>query len=173
MTELKQKQANPTDLTFAFERLKNEHICLYNAIHQLENKAKLLNKIERPAEYVSKLADLRDQALSVIAELDNHSKWEDNELFPLLTEYFQLPDRPHTTTSLWMLEHEHELANLFFGYFLDEADICLAQQKRPSCSGLTDQLLQACRLVKEHLQTEEETMLPLEEELFMDTDAVI
>ncbi|MFD0681262.1 MULTISPECIES: hemerythrin domain-containing protein [unclassified Paenibacillus] len=173
MNEMKLKQADPTDLTFAFERLKNEHICLYETIYQLENRAKHLNKVEKPIEYVSKLEELRDQALSLIAELDKHSEWEDNELFPLLIEYFQLPGHPHTTTSLWMLEHEHELANLFFRYFLEEADSCLAQQKRASGSRLTDQLLQACRLVKEHLQTEEDTVLPLEVELYVGTDASI
>ncbi|MDQ1909910.1 hemerythrin domain-containing protein [Paenibacillus sp. GD4] len=167
---MNREQFHPTHLTYAFERLRNEHIFLFDAIQQLETAAKRLGKLENEEEYFAKLVVLKEQTLNLMAELDGHSVWEDNELFPLLTEYFQLPNRPDTSTSLWMLEHEHELANTFFRYFLEEADKCLAGRKRPMLPRLTDHLMQACRLVKEHLLTEEETVLPLEEELVAGTD---
>ncbi|OXM85643.1 hemerythrin domain-containing protein [Paenibacillus rigui] len=170
MDDINSKQAQAANLIRAFHRLKSEHHCLYDAIHQVEARAKSLNKMTQLTEYLGQLSELRTEALSLTRKLEHHAHWEDNELFPQLSVYFQLPDRPDVTTSLWMLEHEHELADLFFGYFLNEADACLTQQKRASCSSLTDQLLQACRLVKEHLQTEEETVLPLEAELLTRTD---
>jgi hemerythrin-like domain-containing protein len=167
------EQLHPTKLTFAFERLRNEHVLLYDAILELEQAARRLCKQEEPGAYVLGLSSLREKALNLMAELENHSVWEDHELFPLLTEYFQLPSRPDTTTSLWMLEHEHELANTFFRYFLEESEKQLIEGKRSQGVRVTDMLLQACRLVKEHLETEEETVFPLEEELLATADVEI
>ncbi|CAG7625893.1 hemerythrin domain-containing protein [Paenibacillus allorhizosphaerae] len=153
------------DPACAFARLRNEHNHLYDVIDCLETMASQLKNVAERNVRRERLKELRDTTLALLAELDEHSDWEDTQLFPFLTEYSQLPIRPVVTTSLWMLEKEQELAAMYFHLFLEETEQIF---RNPDPSGIgrcTEQLLQACRLVKSHLQMEEETIYPLMAEL--------
>ena len=158
-------EQHTAELVLAFDRLGSEHRALYGKIDDLQSAACRLQKTHELIARPDVLKQLKENTLLLLAELNDHSEWELTELFPLLTAYFQLSNRPDTATSLWMLEKDFELAAAYFRLFLNEAEQCCMHLEKNGEGGCLEQLLQACRLVKGHLQMEEETIFPLLAEL--------
>lgn len=129
---------------------------------------------------VKLLKELRAQAEDLLQELERHAKWEDEELFPVFSRYYDKKDEPTILPSLWVLEKDHELALQFFDSFLQSSrtligmlmldkgrpDMTLMKLLKDGC----DQLTQGCLILTGHFEMEEELIFPLAEEILTDLD---
>ncbi|WP_281883585.1 hemerythrin domain-containing protein [Paenibacillus sp. YYML68] len=150
------------DMTLSWERLNNEHAVLNEMVAELEKDAKETMQLE--GELLHSLTEqLRMKAVGLLTELEYHSEWEASDLFPKLTDHYNTPEGHQIITSLWMLEKEHELTHEYFQSFFEELDRLLDNSSAADLPRAVNDLLTACRLVREHLMAEEETLLPFME----------
>ncbi|WP_426452156.1 hemerythrin domain-containing protein [Paenibacillus sp. S-38] len=151
----------------AWRRLTEEHRSLGEKVCTLEAKIRAAG-VDRGGHgsYPDRLLldDLHRDAAVLRAELDLHSMWETDDLFPRLMELFCTPEGHIIVTSLWMLEKEHELADEFFDSFFQGVSGLKAGGRGAVLSRVLEDLMQAIRLVREHLEAEEELLLPLMQE---------
>ncbi|MCZ8518194.1 MULTISPECIES: hemerythrin domain-containing protein [Paenibacillus] len=146
-----------------WRRLTEEHRSLGDMVFTLEAKVRAAG-VDRGGrrsypEWV--LDDLHRSAAALRSELELHSLWETEDLFPMLMELFGTPEGHIIVTSLWMLEKEHELADEFFDSFFREVGDLKAGRRDAALIRVLEDLMQAIRLVREHLEAEEELLLPL------------
>ncbi|MBH5317579.1 hemerythrin domain-containing protein [Paenibacillus sp. GSMTC-2017] len=126
------------------------------------------------------LKNLRQHAEAMLLDLEHHSKWEDEELFPVFSRYFRKSTEPTILPSLWVLEKDHELALQFFESFLQVSRTLIAvMQIDKDCSDLRlkeklkegcNQLTQGCFILSGHFQMEEELIFPLANQILTDID---
>ncbi|MEI7025035.1 hemerythrin domain-containing protein [Paenibacillus sp. y28] len=167
--QLKMQEGTSVSIGFLTNRLQRylrDHADLREAISYIEDIMKQMCSLGAP-EAAPMLGELKAAALGFVAKLEEHSDWEDGEFFPMVNRCFDIPSRPVLMTSLWMLEKEHELTKTFLDGYFELADSCWTGTALlwDVFERAKDQLLHACRLVKEHLELEEGILLPLAEEV--------
>ncbi|MFE5324345.1 hemerythrin domain-containing protein [Paenibacillus sp. NPDC056579] len=152
------EKEDPKPWDGALEQLRCEHQQLREIIHNMERNARTMQHQRQTPSRVQLMALIKETE-ELVRQLERHSEWEASELFPMLTE--QPVGGPEYVTSLWMLEKEHQLADVFFASFYKEMQViedCPGQ----ACLGQAlNHLYQACRVVRDHLESEEEMLLPL------------
>lgn len=129
---------------------------------------------------VQMLKELRANAEELLRDLASHSKWEDDQLFPVISRFYDQKTEPTILPSLWVLEKDHELALQFFESSLDMIPALMDMftsnseirthkmiEKLKECC---DQLTQGCLLLNGHFQMEEELVYPLTEQILTDMD---
>lgn len=127
------------------------------------------------------LKELRAKAEGLLQELERHSNWEDEELFPVFSHYFKQKEEPTMLPSMWVLEKDHELALQFFESFLQSSRtligmMMLERGRRPDerlmrmLKDGCDHLTQGCLILTAHFQMEEELIFPMAEEILTDLD---
>lgn len=164
----------PEQVTLMVQRLKEEHEALKGKVTVLYSKAREFNENLDVGMAWILLLPLWEEVQALQQELDEHAKWEERELFPTLTQYFNLHTRPTIMPSFWVMEKEHELAMQFIQPFIDVLkeisyeenpaipyDLqTLAQIKLAAVD-----LFQACLILQEHFKIEEDLIYPLANEL--------
>ncbi|MCM3630448.1 hemerythrin domain-containing protein [Paenibacillus glycanilyticus] len=125
------------------------------------------------------LIELRQEAEALLGELQRHSQWEEDELFPVLMHYSHKKIEPTIMPSLWVLEKDHELAVLYIESFIRASSTLLHAWRLEPISGADlqsglkegcDCLTQGCFILTAHFQMEEELLFPLAEEILTDMD---
>jgi iron-sulfur cluster repair protein YtfE (RIC family) len=95
------------------KRLKEEYASLEAKVTDLNRKAEQVHN--RDILFTLNLLQLLPTDVQILMqELDAHEEWEEKEVFPIASEYFKLQIRPSITPSIWVLEKEHGIDNLFF-----------------------------------------------------------
>ncbi|WP_166242688.1 hemerythrin domain-containing protein [Paenibacillus turpanensis] len=162
--------AHPTELAYALERLKEEHHVLRQGLQALKTFAKQTGAAVTPVEGFRKLMELMQQTGAFMLKLERHAEWEENELFPLISEYYHRHSGPSIAPSIWMMEKDHELASQFVRSFTEEANKITLPADQRAVKRATDHLIQACYIFGEHFDLEEEVIFAPAEQILMDID---
>ncbi|MFH5185251.1 hemerythrin domain-containing protein [Paenibacillus sp. TAB 01] len=162
--------SNMAELAYATDRLKEEHEQLRNRLRVLETSAKevmLLNDVAKSLQMIQKL---RNETAQFELELERHSEWEEQRLFPFLLNYFHIQQAPTIRPSFWVLEKDHQLGVSFIQSFhetmIDTAPLGVKKQLTEAASAL----LQACLILNDHFAMEEQLILPLTEKVLTDLE---
>jgi regulator of cell morphogenesis and NO signaling len=162
--------SNPAGLTFATERLKEEHEDLRATLKILETNAKEVILLEDSTRGLQALQELRKQTQQFMEKLEQHSDWEEQELFPFLQQYFHRQPAPSIMPSFWVLEKDHQLGISFIESFneavIEVSPIVVKKQLAEAASNL----LQACLILNDHFTMEEQLIYPLTEKVLTDLD---
>ncbi|UUZ85044.1 hemerythrin domain-containing protein [Paenibacillus sp. P26] len=102
---------------------------------------------------------VRRQTLELIHMLEVHWGWEETTFYPLLQKYFALDKGPSIMPSIWVLERDHELAAASLEAFLGLLEEMTYPPAFEIMGKLAKQLIQACQILRSHLDTEEELIL--------------
>lgn len=145
------------------QRLKEEHGVLKEKVTVLYSKAVEFNENPDTGNW-KLLPPLRTEAQLLMKELDEHDEWEEKELYPTITEYFNLNIGPTITPSIWVLKKEYGQAKRLIRPFLDvcvkiffeeNPEILYNSQTIAQIKLAVADLLQACLILQEHFEMEE------------------
>ncbi|TVX99013.1 hemerythrin domain-containing protein [Paenibacillus cremeus] len=170
LSQLESSEAHGTELSAALDRLKQEHGELMQDLLELENEAKQAGQESDFDPAIRLLTHLRFRTQAFMNEMEQHSRWEEQELFPFLNGYFHQQTAPSIAASFWRLEKEHELAGEYLQSFLKETDGLRRDSKLEQLHHAAAYLIHACRILKEHLEKEEQLVFPMTEEVLTDLD---
>lgn len=162
--------SNMTEVAYAADRLKEEHEQLRSRLRILETNAKEVMLLNDMAKGLQLLQALKDQTVQFEKELERHSEWEEQRLFPFLMTYFHSQLTPTIRPSFWVLEKDHQLGVSFIQSFhetrIDAASLGVKKQLTEAASAL----LQACLILNDHFAMEEQLILPLTEKVLTDLE---
>jgi iron-sulfur cluster repair protein YtfE (RIC family) len=145
-------------LYFSIERLKEEHALLQEELRELYRLTRLITRKENDTlQWTGTLRDLRRLAAEFQADLDKHAQWEETELFPLVSVYFDAG-----LEELMLMEQEHELAEHFIDAFAEAAK--RAPVRRFDGREMAMYLKQAYQILTEHFRHEEEVLAKIWEQ---------
>ncbi|MCD1261014.1 hemerythrin domain-containing protein [Paenibacillus athensensis] len=162
--------AHPTAFLTMVDRLKVEHAVLQQQLKEIRQLAGELYAAQDCASGPCRLIELQDRVLLITEDLDRHSKWEEEELFPVLQLYFNRKLLPSITPSIWVMEKDHELARLFVQSFIDGVNGMAEPIEEGFMKEMAAQLIQACLILSEHFTLEEELVFPMTDQLLKDLD---
>ncbi|NEW05824.1 hemerythrin domain-containing protein [Paenibacillus sp. SYP-B3998] len=162
--------SDPAALAFATDRLKEEHEQLRSQLRILESNAKEVILIDDTAKGLQVLQQLRTQTAQFENELEQHSEWEEQELFPFLLTYFHRQMAPSIMPSFWVLEKDHQLGVSFIQSFNEaiiEAPPLIVKKRLVEAAS---NLVQACLILNDHFTMEEQLILPLTDKVLTDLE---
>ncbi|WNR44223.1 hemerythrin domain-containing protein [Paenibacillus roseipurpureus] len=163
--------SNPAVLSYATERLKEEHQHLRSQLKLLEVNAKEVILIEDTEKGLHLLQHLRSQTAQLMNMLERHAKWEDEELFPFLMGYFHRESVPTIMPSFWVLEKDHQLGVSFIQSFNETVINLTPLVVKKQLVEAASHLVQACLILNDHFTMEEQLILPLTEKVLMDLES--
>ncbi|WP_426452173.1 hemerythrin domain-containing protein [Paenibacillus sp. S-38] len=163
-------EAHVTELSAAMDRLREEHEMLARLLEEMEEQAVRVGQAENRTQAWGRLQHLRLWTIGVMQELDAHSGWEEETLFPFLASYFRLRQEPTMIPSLWMMEKEHAMAEEYVETFMREFHKLRADSPKEEMKKAAGLLIQACYILKSHLAKEEQIVFPLAEQVLTDVD---
>jgi iron-sulfur cluster repair protein YtfE (RIC family) len=166
--------ARSTQFMHVVKRLKEEHAALEDKVTDLYIKAEQIYENRDISFTFNLLQSLRADVQMVMKELDAHEEWEEQEVYPMTSEYYKLQIRPSITPSIWVLEKEHERVKHCFQPFLalaqeiiiaiEHNDITIFKQLNLCVA----YLLQGCSVLREHIELEAGLIYPLVDEILTD-----
>lgn len=135
----------------AVQRLQEEHCVLHAALETLiSSAARVLGRKVEEGDFEA-FRQLRDSAVVFRKELQEHARWEDDTLFPMIAWY--LDEEPIQFT---LIEQEHELADQYLQAFAETAD--RAPVRISEAKELASYLTHAAEHLKLHFEMEEELL---------------
>ncbi|MDQ1909927.1 hemerythrin domain-containing protein [Paenibacillus sp. GD4] len=162
--------AHPTELYHAIKQLIEEHEQLKLLIQALEEKARQAALSRDTEEQLKALRDLKADTVQFMSQMNRHSSWEEQVLYPFLHEYFDLSMGPSMVPSFWVLEKDHDLAEAYMDSFIDAVEDLASPGDRRQLQSVAEHLLQACRILSGHLAMEEQLVYPLSDQVLTDVD---
>ncbi|WP_138755560.1 hemerythrin domain-containing protein [Paenibacillus sinopodophylli] len=163
--------SNPAMISFATDRLKEEHQHLRNQLKMFESHAKEVILIDDTEKGLQILQQLKGELPLFMDDLEQHFAWEKQDLFPFLMSYFNREPVPTIRPSLWVLEKDHQLSVSFIHSF-DEAVIdSQSTAVKKQLSEAAAHLVQACLLLNDHFTMEEQVIFPLTEKILLDLES--
>jgi iron-sulfur cluster repair protein YtfE (RIC family) len=168
--------ARPTHFMLVVQRLKEEHAALEEKVTDVYIKAEQVHENRDITFTMNLLQLLRADVQILMKELDAHEEWEEQQIYPIASEYFKLQIRPSITPSIWVLEKEHELVKQCFLPFLElstETNISINNNDAEIFKHLNlcaAYLLQGCTVLRGHIELEEGLIYPLVDEILTDID---
>lgn len=163
--------SNPDELAFASDRLRGEHEELRGKLRMLETIAKELMVLEDSVKGIQLIQELRKQTDQFVEELDRHSDWEEQELFPFLLTYFHRQPAPSMMPSFWVLEKDHQLGMSFIQSFQEAVIEVTPLVVKKQLADVAAHLLQACLILNDHFTMEEQLVFPLMENVLTDLES--
>ncbi|MEK8126484.1 hemerythrin domain-containing protein [Paenibacillus filicis] len=170
--EIHVQSARPTQFMEAIERLKDEHEELRSRLMDIRRQGDAVTKLKSAAEAALQLGELKISIGALMESLDRHAHWEEQELFPLLTRYFNKVQGPSILPSIWVMEKDHELAHMFVQSFYDAVDGPAIEGEKIHVKNAASHLIQACLILTEHLNLEEEVVYPMADQILTDIDSL-
>ncbi|WP_159881429.1 hemerythrin domain-containing protein [Paenibacillus puerhi] len=170
--EIFEQSARPTQFMEAIDRLKEEHDDLRLRLKEICREGEGVSKLRSTSEAAEKLKELRGSISVLMESLDRHASWEEQELFPMLTRYFNKVQGPSIMPSIWVMEKDHELAHLFVQSFYEALDGPAQKGEKIHVKTAASHLIQACLILTEHLNLEEEVVYPMAEQILTDIDSL-
>ncbi|SDC17815.1 Hemerythrin HHE cation binding domain-containing protein [Paenibacillus sp. UNCCL117] len=170
--EIFEQSARPTQFMEAIERLKEEHNELRARLSDIRGQGERVSRLRSSREAEVKLKELRDSVGLLMESLDAHASWEERELFPMLTRYFNKMQGPSIMPSIWVMEKDHELAHMFVQSFYEAVDGCVEESENIHVKTAASHLIQACMILSEHLNLEEEVVYPMADQILTDIDSL-
>ncbi|TYP71765.1 hemerythrin domain-containing protein [Paenibacillus methanolicus] len=148
------------NLQHTLERLREDHGRIREAAALA---CRMAEEVKRcPVEAAqSRVRQVERCARTLGEELVRHGQWEGEVLFPLLSDLYPMESNPDLPTSLWMLEKEHQTAaQCYRAYLHDMQSYFELRDEQLLRLGMTE-LAHACRLIRGHLDSETELLVPL------------
>ncbi|WP_026326350.1 hemerythrin domain-containing protein [Paenibacillus ginsengihumi] len=164
ITSIDGKNEAEDEFGTAYARLKAEHERLLGLLTAIRVAAERRTGEGGSECSEQELLQLRDELIEFLHKLDEHAGWQKRELFPWLETYCNARMVPSIQPSIWVMQKDRELAELFVRSFLKCVD-SHDKQGQPQISECLAHLVQACRMLQEHLSVEEEVVFPMAEQL--------
>lgn len=165
-----QNSARPTGFMYAVERLQEEREGLMNEMKSIYIEALEVGRNAGCDNVFHLLADLRARTEAFVSNLDKYLEWEDEDLFPLVDDYFHKRPGPSITPSYWGLEKDREMGMLFIQSFLDLKVKEHNEESHTKIKHATSHMAQACLIMQEYFRLEAELLFPLADEILTDID---
>ena len=162
--------SDPAELAYAIDRLKEEHGELREKLRNLEVSAKELILVEDSEKGIQQIRALRVMTNQFMQELQKHSEWEEQDLFPFLLTYFHRQLEPSMTPSFWVLEKDHQLGVSFIRSFQEAIIDVTPLVVKKQLAGAAAHLVQACLILNDHFTMEEQLVFPLTERVLTDLE---
>lgn len=143
------------------ERLKEEHVQMREQLSRIRTMAASLYSLEDCSIGMCKLIELQDLILSLVEELEQHSEWEEKELFPHLQSYLHPTTALSVSRSMTVLEQDHDLAKRVVQAFVDGVNAMKVPIDEEFLHLMASELMTACLLLLKHFTLEEELVYPL------------
>lgn len=163
--------SNPDDLAFATDRLRVEHEELREKLRTIETSAKEVILSDDSVKGMQLVQDLRIQTAQFVEELERHSEWEEQELFPFLLTYFHRQSTPSIMPSFWVLEKDHQLGMSFIQSFQEAIIEVTPLVVKKRLTEAASNLVQACLILNDHFTMEEQLVFPLTEKVLTDLES--
>ncbi|MFC4102253.1 hemerythrin domain-containing protein [Paenibacillus xanthanilyticus] len=148
------------NLQHTLEKLREDHDRIREAAAMA---CRMAEEVKRgPAEEVqSRVRQVERCARALGEELVKHGQWEGEVLFPLLAELYPMESNPDLPTSIWMLKKEHQTADQCYRAYLHDMQAYFELRDEQLLRlGMTE-LAHACRVIRRHLDSETELLVPL------------
>lgn len=152
---------DPGNFPILVERLKEEHLQMRGQLAEIRTMAASLYSLEDCSIGMCKLIELQDLILSLVEELEQHSEWEENELFPLLQSYLHPTTALSVSRSITVLEQDHDLAKRVVQTFVDGVNTMKVPIDEEFLHVMASELMTACLILLRHFTLEEELVYPL------------
>ncbi|MGG4443088.1 hemerythrin domain-containing protein [Brevibacillus fortis] len=147
----------------ALEKLKDEHLSLAEQMNELVNLANNLKSTAEPTKRKKGLTELHELASSFRAELEKHSRREEEDLYPLMANYIERDMGP-----IAAMEEEHDLIHESLMSFMR---IVEKEKSAPvEIAAVHTQLLMAVEILMEHFFKEENVLFPMAEYVLSDAE---
>ncbi|UJF34604.1 hemerythrin domain-containing protein [Paenibacillus hexagrammi] len=153
--------AHPAHFPAIVQRLKEEHEQMRDQLAEIRTMAVSLYSLTDCSIGMCKLIELQDRILSLVEELEQHSEWEEKELFPLLQSYFSRAKAFSIARSIIVLEQDHDLAKQVVKAYVDGVNAMRVPIDMEFLHYMTAELVRACLLLLKHFTLEEELVYPL------------
>ncbi|MEI7025030.1 hemerythrin domain-containing protein [Paenibacillus sp. y28] len=138
------------------QRLEEEHMLLKERLEELHVRAQAVGLDEKVVNWAGALRDLKQRAAAFRTDLDQHLKWEEAQLFPLISWYFD-----EELAQFTLMKQEHELAEQFFDAYFEPVERITRPVSRPEAQELASYLLQMTAVMRQHFAQEEEIIAAL------------
>jgi iron-sulfur cluster repair protein YtfE (RIC family) len=162
--------ARATELEHLLARLREEHVELLGTLGRLEEAADCAERNPNVRAAVMEMKQMRSVLLSFMERLEEHAQVEEEDLIPLVDVYYHRKRIPTMTSSIWVMEKDHELAIVYLSTCLQRMEEFDPDLRPGIAWEAIHCLLQGCSLLKEHFAIEEKMLFPLVEELLTDMD---
>ncbi|MGG1551912.1 MULTISPECIES: hemerythrin domain-containing protein [Paenibacillus] len=143
------------------QRLKEEHVQMREQLAEIRATASALFSLDDCSIGMCKLIKLQDAILCLIEELEQHSEWEDQELFPSLQSYLHPTMALSVARSIIVLEQDHDLAKRVVQSYVNGVNAMRVPIDEDFLHVMASELLTACLLLLKHFTLEEELVYPL------------
>lgn len=166
--------ASYKEFELVVRRFKEEHMTMGNRVTGLLTRANQVEINEDLIAGLSLLQVIREDVKMLMKDLERHERWEEQNVFPILSKYYEHQTRPSIIPSISVLEKEHDHVKQCFQTFLNLAEEILVH------TPLTDSripgklrlcivyLYQGGSSLREHFELEEGLIYPLVEEILAD-----
>lgn len=152
-------------LSGGIEKLREEHIFLKEKLMEFYGMAKAIGLDEDVINWSNSLENLRKKIIAFVAEMDDHSIWEDTVLFPMVAEYTGKDMGPVS-----VMEYEHELSKQHIERFLAAVGQLQVPINCETAKETASYLLQAYVILSDHFQKEEDILFPIAEQMLADME---
>jgi regulator of cell morphogenesis and NO signaling len=154
-----------TDFKEALDKLMAEHEDLKNKLIAIYKESMTIGKDPLIASWDSQLIELRHKVETFMEELEGHSDWEEQNLFPLVSLYTGKEIGP-----AMVMEQEHRLALQYVQAYYRSMDGMLFPVKASEAREIITFLLQTYFILIDHFNKEEEWILPVAEQMLVDIE---
>ncbi|UJF33835.1 hemerythrin domain-containing protein [Paenibacillus hexagrammi] len=162
--EYSYEEAHSARFQQVLERLKQEHVALKRELEHVQELTGHMAAKLGTEEARKLLREIKQEMETLLCKLEEHEEWEEAEVLPVLAGYASQGLEPSFLTSAWVLEEEHKQTERFVRSFLAYAEQC-ETASLPKLKKAVSLLCVACSVVEDHLLAEEETVLPVAEEI--------
>jgi len=139
-------------------RMKEEHGLLQVLLQDIYALTCTVRIEEDEYRLHRELKLLKNKVLDFKKQLDEHSKWEEAELFPMASLYFG-----SEIDVCGIMEQEHDVADQYVDAFIRTLDGAIAPVKHDDARRMASYLFQAYVVLTNHFRDEEELLDSLKE----------
>lgn len=150
-------------LSDGIEKLREEHVYLKEKLMECYGMAKVIGMDEGVTNWSASLDNLKKKIAAFMEQMDSHSLWEDEVLFPMVAEYTGKDMGP-----VAVMEYEHELAKQNVNRFFEAAEKLQVPVSCEEAREAASFLLQAYVILSDHFRKEEEVLFPIAEQMLTD-----
>ena len=151
--------------TQALDQLKEEHGELRKKLQEFAAIDEIIREGKVNTDWYGTLRSLKVRVEQFMTLLEHHSEWEDTALFPTVVVYAE-----ENAKVIEVLEEDHRLALQYLQAFLLELRRSVSPIHQSRANRIMALLMNAHKLLLDHLRAEENYIYPIAEEIIEDID---
>lgn len=152
-------------LCAGLERLKGEHPPLLKRMEELAESARGIAADAGGGRWKEALRFLEEKVRSFTADLDLHSRREEEVLFPMMAQYIGRETGP-----IAVMEYEHEQAKARLSAFLSEVERLDGSAGAGDTRRIAGEVEAAVRILMDHFMKEENVLFPMAERILSEAE---